>query len=146
MEIETIGVNELNESRIIKENEIPTLIKWLPEHPIKKIKKLYDTKKDAPNAGSFHQKYDNKGDTIVLAIKTSSGNRFGWYTKASWGRGHGLLVFDDTAFLFSLDLNKKYLVNTPNFAIYCHLHMAQHSEKVMIYIYLIIVMKMKKVI
>ena len=113
-----LEVNQLFESNIILRNEIPLLIGWLPKHP-SKIIKLYDTQKDTHNAGAFHEKCDGKGVTIVL-VKTSSGCRFGGYTSKSWGSSSGGYVGDSSAFLFSFDTNKKYKVNTPNYAIYCH--------------------------
>ena len=38
----------------------------------------------------------------------------------SWGASAGGHVRNDSAFLFSFDNKKKYNVNTPNYAIYCH--------------------------
>lgn len=113
-----LEVNQLYESNIINKNEIPTLLNWLPKYPVKIIK-LYDSQIDTHNAGAFHQKCDDKGVTVVL-VKTNSNNRFGGYTSKSWGSANGAYVGDTSAFLFSLDTNKKYNVNTPNFAIYCN--------------------------
>lgn len=113
-----LEANQLYESNIIQKNEIPLMIGWLPKHPLKIIK-LYDTQIDTHNAGAFHQKCDDKGTTIVL-VKTSSNNRFGGYTSKSWGSSGGAYVGDTSAFLFSLDSKKKYIVNTPNYAIYCN--------------------------
>ena len=113
-----LEVNQLYESNIITKNEIPLLLGWLPQNP-SKIIKLYDTQIDTHNAGAFHQKCDDKGTTLVL-VKTDTNNRFGGYTSKSWGSANGAYIGDTTAFLFSLDKNKKYHVNTPNFAIYCH--------------------------
>ena len=113
-----LEVNQLYESNIILRDEIPLLIGWLPKHPLKIIK-LYDTQKDTHNAGAFHQKCDNKGTTIVL-IKTCSNCRFGGYTSKSWGSSSSDYVGDASAFLFSFDTKKKYIVNTPKYAIFCH--------------------------
>ena len=99
-------------------NEIPLLIGWLPKRP-PKILKLYDTEKDTHNVGAFHEKCDDKEPTIVL-IKSCQGCRFGGYTSKKWGSSSSAYVGDSTAFLFSFDTNKKYPVNTPDYAIYCH--------------------------
>ena len=115
---DNLEVNQLYQSNIINKNEIPLLIGWLPKHP-EKIIQLYDTQKDTHNAGAFHQKCDDKGTTIVL-VKTASDSRFGGYTSKSWGASSGAYVEEPSAFLFSLDKKKKYNVNTPNYAIYCH--------------------------
>ena len=113
-----LEVNQLYESNIITKEEIPLILSWLPKHP-KKIIKLYDTLVDTHNAGAFHAKCDNKGPTIVL-IKSNSNCRFGGYTSISWGNASGAYVCDSSAFLFSFDSKKKYNVDTPNYAIYCH--------------------------
>ena len=113
-----LEVNQLYESNIIAKEEIPTMIGWLPKYPLKIIK-LYDTNNDTHNAGAFHEKCDNKGTTIVL-IKTATNSRFGGYTSKSWGSSNGDYICDPTAFLFSFDTKKKYNVNTPKWAIYCH--------------------------
>ena len=113
-----IETNQLYESDIISKDEIPLLIGWLPMHP-SKIIKIYDTKNDTHNVGAFHSKCDGKGPTIVL-IKSDSNCRFGGYTSISWGASTGGYIRDDSAFLFSFDNKKKYYVNTPNYAIYCH--------------------------
>ena len=114
----SLEVNQLNESNIIKKNEIPLLIGWLPKHP-SKIIKLYDSVTDTHNAGAFHEKCDDKAPTIVL-IKTCQDCRFGGYTSKKWGSSVGDYVGDSSAFLFSFDTNKQYMVNTPKYAIYCH--------------------------
>ena len=117
---ETMDVNQLNESGIINKDEIKNLIEvWLPKKP-KKIYKLYDTAEDAPNVGSFHQKCDNKGETIVL-IKTDNNCRFGGYTSKSWDWHVNNYILDENAFIFSLDTKKKYPINIPEQAIYSHI-------------------------
>ena len=113
-----IETNQLYESDIITKEEIPLLIGWLPKHP-SKIIKLYDTKIDTHNAGAFHSKCGDKGPTIVL-VKSDSNCRFGGYTSISWGASSGAYIRDESAFLFSFDNKKKYNVNTPNYAVYCH--------------------------
>ena len=111
-------INQLYESNIILRNEIDLLKNWLPKEPTKIIK-LYDSYKDSHNAGSFHRKCDNKGNTIVL-VKTDSDFRFGGYTEKSWGSSTGDYICDTSAFIFSFNTKKKYLVDTPKYAIYCH--------------------------
>ena len=112
-----LEVNQLYESNIITKKEIPLLIDWLPHNPLKIIK-IYDTEKDTHNAGAFHEKCDDKAPTVII-IKTDKGCRFGGYTSKMWGSSSGAYITDNSAFLFSFDTNKKYKVNTPNYAIYC---------------------------
>ena len=101
--------NQLNKSKIINKDEIQMLIDWLPKLP-KQIVKLYDTSKDNPNVGTFHQKCDKKGETLVL-IKNDVRSRFGGYTSKSWDWTIMNYVTDPDAFIFSLNMKKKISSN-----------------------------------
>ena len=114
-----IEVNHLNDSNIINKDEIQQLIEWLPKTP-QKILKLYDTTEDAPNCGSFHQKCDNKRDTIVF-VKSNKNCRFGGYASQPWDWRINNYIVDPNAFIFSLDRKKKYPVNIPEQALYSHI-------------------------
>ena len=101
-------LNQLNYSKIINKDEIKMLIGWLPKLP-KKILKLYDTSKDITNVGTFHQKCDKKGETLVL-IRNDTRSRFGGYTSKSWDWTIMNYVEDSDAFIFSLNMKKNILL------------------------------------
>ena len=113
-------ISDLNYSGIINKGEIQMLLDWLPKLP-KKIVKLYDTSIDIPNVGTFHQKCDKKGETLVL-IKNDVRSRFGGYTSKSWDWSITDYVTDPDAFIFSLNMKKKYPVCIPEKAIFCNVN------------------------
>ena len=65
---------------------------------------LYRASQDGFEAADFHDKCDNKPNTLVV-IKSTNGNVFGGYTEKNWN-GNEIAKKDESAFLFSL-INKK---------------------------------------
>lgn len=117
--------NDLNEdnrgftNKIIKnKNEIDTLLNWINESPLTKlkVKLLYTPTLEENSWRDFHNHCDEKGPTIILCESTS-GKRFGGYTSISWDLKN-TLYSDSHSFLFSLDNNKKYSQGI-NKVIYC---------------------------
>ena len=77
---------------------------------------LFRKTKDGSEIKNFHEKCDNKGNTIIF-IETKKGNKFGGYTTLSWG-GSGSKK-DKSAFLFSFNNKEKYISQNDNDSIYC---------------------------
>jgi hypothetical protein len=93
----------------------------LCEFPIdQKWTLIYRATQDGFEASSFHDKCDDKPNTLVV-IKSTNGNVFGGYTEQSW-TGSGFKT-DPNAFIFSL-INEdseplKIKCVRPDEAIYC---------------------------
>ena len=108
-------------SNIIKDNEEKNKIKeWISSNGnIKSINLLYRATEHGDTSESFFNRCANKGPTISF-IKTKKGKRFGGYSKAEWINNKGdIKLYDNTAFLFSLDNLKKYNILKPENAIFC---------------------------
>ncbi|KAJ5072794.1 hypothetical protein M0811_09240 [Anaeramoeba ignava] len=74
----------LKESTILNEEYLINLQKWIPNQNFFKLCKLgFSTKNDGFNTNDFHQKSDDKGETLVL-IKTEKGFVFGGYTSVGF--------------------------------------------------------------
>jgi hypothetical protein len=71
-------------------------------------------------AKDFHDRCNSKGATLVV-IKTDKGMIFGGYTSVSWeSPSSGVYKDDKSAFLFSVNNNKKYPVTDSTKAIWNH--------------------------
>lgn len=79
-------------------------------------KLLYKASKDSDKVNIFHQKCDNKKNTLIL-IETDKGNKFGGFTTQTW-EGN-INKKDESAFLFSLDKLKIYDNIQDKYAITC---------------------------
>ena len=83
-----------------------------------KISLIYKATIDSDFSYKFHEKCDNHSPTITL-IKTDNGLRFGGYTTQTWNKDEECKQ-DDEAFLFSINLRKKYEIQKGvECAIYC---------------------------
>ena len=80
-------------------------------------KLLYKASKDSDKVNIFHQKCDNKKNTLIL-IETDKGNKFGGFTTQTW-EGN-INKKDESAFLFSLDKLKIYDIIEDQNAISCN--------------------------
>jgi len=103
------GKNQFND--LISLCEFPIDQKWTL---------IYRASQDGFEASSFHDKCDDKPNTLVV-IKSTNGNVFGGYTEQSW-TGSGFKT-DPNAFIFSL-INEdseplKIKCDRPDEAIYC---------------------------
>ena len=79
-------------------------------------KLLYQATKDSDKAQIFHQKCDNKKNSMIL-IETTEGKKFGGFTTQSWDGDTNKQ--DKNAFIFSLDKLKIYDIITNQNAISC---------------------------
>ena len=78
---------------------------------------LFRGSRDGWKCIDFHSRCDNKGATVVL-FKTDKNKRCGGYTSANWHSG-GKWESDKSAFLFSLDLKRKFSITNPLHTIAC---------------------------
>ena len=92
--IKTFGSNILNDSK--RENEyIKKLYEWTG---CKRMELIFRGTRDG---NTFHNKCDNKGETITL-IKNEKGNIFGGYASISWTSANGTYCSAPESFLFTL--------------------------------------------
>ena len=83
------------------------LVKTWLNHRDFKTELLFRKTRDGSTPTDFHNKYDNKGNTIVL-IETEKGNKFGGYTESPWDTS-GEYKVDQSTFIFSFNNNQKYM-------------------------------------
>lgn len=76
------------------------------------IKKLFDTGIDGDSVAKFHEKCDDKINTLTL-IKSKNGRRFGGFTSVSWDMRRSY-KYDKRSFLFSLDNKEVYYIKDGN--------------------------------
>ena len=94
------------------------LIKYFINKGNIKLSLIYKATIDSDFSNKFHEKCDNNSPTITL-IKTDNGLRFGGYTTQTWNNNEECKQ-DEEAFLFSMDLRKKYEIQKGvECAIYC---------------------------
>lgn len=113
---------DLEKSDIIKKKKDKIKLKeWITVNGrIKQINLLYKASVDGDTCKSFFNKCGNKGATISV-IKSNKGKIFGGYTKAEWTDKKGVLrLYDNTAFLYSLDNMEKYNILKPELGICCY--------------------------
>ena len=78
---------------------------------------LFRKSRDGSKPEDFHNKCDNKGNTITI-IETTNGYIFGGYTELEWDKSEKFKK-DNSTFIFSLNNKKKYLPRNDNDSIYC---------------------------
>ena len=105
-------------STIIQSKEEKDLISnWILQNTNKKTHLLYKAKRDGDDASIFHSKCDNMGPLLII-VQTTTGNRFGGYTSKSWTKpSSSNWPGDGLAFIFSLDLKRKFGIKIPAQAI-----------------------------
>ena len=90
--------NILNESK--RENEyINKLYEWTG---CKRMELIYRGTRDGMTSSAFHNKCDNKGESITL-IKNEKGNIFGGYASISWTSANDIFYSAPESFLFTLN-------------------------------------------
>jgi hypothetical protein len=95
--LDIIDSNILNESK--RENEyINKLYEWTG---CKGMELIYRGTRDGMTNTVFHNKCDNKGETITL-IKNEKGNIFGGYASISWTSANGIWYSAPESFIFTL--------------------------------------------
>jgi len=102
--------NFFNESNILNEEEKNLLINWLEFKP-KNINLLLNSNRDGDTSEAFHRLCDGKAPTIGI-IETTKGHKFGGFTTKFWNgkSNESNCIYDNNAFIFSLDTKKKYKV------------------------------------
>ena len=78
---------------------------------------LFRKSRDGSKTEIFHNKCDNKGNTITI-IETTKWYIFGGYTELQWDKSE-IFKKDNSTFIFSLNNKKKYLPRNNNDSIYC---------------------------
>lgn len=76
---------------------------------------VFDTAADGDTIDAFKNKVEGLSPTL-LVVKTDTGAIFGGYATTPWKKNGPLS--DYNSFVFSLNPNKKYAVNTPKYAIF----------------------------
>ena len=86
----------------------------------KKIEKIFKASEHNFKAATFHEKCDNKSDTLIL-VRTEFGRTIGGYTHYPWDQS-GSYLSDSCmrTFMFSLDLKEKYVPKDGSNLIYRH--------------------------
>ena len=115
------NVFDLDKSYIIQSQEKKISLKnWITENgKIKNINLLYRATEDGDSCESFFNKCGKKGATVSL-IKTKKNRIFGGFTNAEWSDKSVCRLYDNKAFLFSLDNMQKYKILKPEVAIGCY--------------------------
>ena len=113
----TIKNNEFFEdSKIItKKEEKDLILAYLPKKP-NKVTLIYDSKIYGDSAKIFHSQCDGKSPTLYI-IKSQKGYKFGGYISQPW-KSNNSYTQDNEAFVFSLNLKKKYILQNPKEAFY----------------------------
>ena len=108
------------QSKILTNPEQLNLLKKWLKKDVLNLKLLYRGSKDGFTGNAFHNKCNNKNETITL-IKTQTGNKiFGgyldkpWQTKEAW-------ITSSNVFIFSLTNKEKYklIAGNENYGAYC---------------------------
>jgi len=118
-EKEKIQIFDLNNSHIFKNLEEKMKVKeWISENgKIQNIKLLYRATEDGDISKNFFDKCGQKGPTLSI-IQTKKGRRFGGFSMTEWKcKESNQQLFDNKAFLYSLDYMKKYKILKPSYAI-----------------------------
>ena len=101
--------NNFMDSNIISNNiqeVVRQIKKWINPNRNIEFKLIFRKSRDGSTSSDFHKHCDSQGATLCL-IQTSKNYIFGGYTTIPW-QNRPNLKCDDSVFIFSLDLMKKY--------------------------------------
>ena len=107
-----------------KNKELRLLSIWLVQtlHSNFTTKLIFSSDKEDDKASSFHKKCDNIAPTLTL-IETKEGFRYGGFTTQSWeSTEQSIFKKDKSAFIFSLDTEKKYEITNEEKSIQCSMY------------------------
>ena len=107
-----------------KNKELRLLSIWLVQtlHSNFTTKLIFSSDKEDDKASSFHKKCDNIAPTLTL-IETKEGFRYGGFTTQSWESTEtSIFKKDKSAFIFSLDTEKKYEITNEEKSIQCSMY------------------------
>ena len=93
-----------------------SLNEWLGNNKKKEVDLLFRATRDGFNSETFHRLCDNKGPTITL-VRDDQGRCFGGYNGVHWS-SNGTYSYDNTAFMFSFNRNKKIMNRYPQYGAY----------------------------
>ena len=118
-------INKLDERRnidILKfSNEIFQLSSFIANNDIITYENCYKTSEDGDSPLKFIEKC-SKLSPLVFLIETNEGYRFAIYISQflnyDLNDGKGGYIYDNKAFIYSLDTNRKYDIKQPEYAIY----------------------------
>ena len=86
----------------------------------RRIERIFRASEHNFRAAAFHEKCDNKGDTLTL-VRTEFGRTIGGYSHYPWDSSSGYLSDGGMrAFLFSLDRKEKYVPVCGDYLIFRH--------------------------
>ena len=100
---------------MLNEKDLNLLVNWI-KFDNDKINDIYfelcyDAKTNGDNIKTFHKFCDKIGPSLII-IKTESNYIFGGYTKENWEYVYDEYKKDPTAFLFSINNQKRIKVKT----------------------------------
>lgn len=110
-------------SNIVVQQDINLISRWINHTLMFNYTLLYRASRDGDSAVVFHQLCDRKGPTVTI-IQTQNNYIFGGYSKVDWDSfndpsGWAYKRCND-AFIFSLNLKKKYPTKGEGREIYCN--------------------------
>lgn len=115
--------DSLAPSYIVSRREMNLISSWINPNKTFTFTLLYRGSVDGDSPYVFHSKCDNKGATVTL-ISTRKGWRFGGYSDVPWESNFQAYKWDyknsTNAFIFSINLKKKYNILREKFAIFCY--------------------------
>ena len=107
----------LQNSSILKKDDIQMIKDWINPNRDISFKLIYKATRDGDEPKDFHRLCDEIPSTLTLG-ETANGNRFGGYTSASYPKNTSdKAVYDEHAFVFSIDSKVKYNTKNPSYSI-----------------------------
>jgi len=111
-----IRSNNIFDSKIEFDQDL--VVSWLGNRKFTS-ELLFRKSRDGSEPNDFHNRCDNKGNTIIF-IETTKGYKFGGYTELQWEKSYIKLKKDNkTTFLFSFNHKEKYTNRIDNNSICC---------------------------
>ena len=106
-------------SLIASRKEITMISNWINPKYSFKYSLLYRASRDGDLSKDFHRYCDERGPTVTL-VSSVDGWRFGGFTETNWTANSGPAFRESPkAFIFSLNLMKKYPPQTNSSSILC---------------------------
>ena len=105
-------------SKIIDVDGSLLIKNWISENSHITCSLLYRMSEDGNSFDTFHNKCDNQYPALFIA-KTNDGHIFGGYTSIGWNNRSDSYLTDDKSFLFSINKEKKYILQGDKKVIGC---------------------------
>ena len=100
-------LNNKEKNNQIKD-EFNIIKNWIDPHKNVELNLIFKKSRDGDSSNDFHKYCNNKGNTLIL-IETKEGRKFGGFTHNNWEHNDTQWRCNKNDFVFSLDLNKKYI-------------------------------------